>query len=137
GQLEVALEQLRNSLAIPGLSAVIADHGRIIWEHGFGLADLERGVRVDPELTVFHLASLGKPYAAAGVLQLMDEQRLDLAAPISLFGVGSPGTDTVRIWHLLSHTASGKPGTVFRYDGAAKSRRCSSMSCRTTAAAYG
>ena len=118
GELERELERLRERLEIPGMSAAIADRGRIVWSHGFGLADVERGVRVSPE-TSFHLSSLTKPFAATVALQLVDEGRLALDEPVSTFGIATLSDVLVRVRHLLSHTSGGIPGTRFRYDGRA------------------
>ena len=119
GDLERELENLRERLDIPGLSAAIAVRGDIVWAHGFGWADLERHVPVDPDNTSFHLASVTKPYTATVVLQLVDEGRLRLDAPVSDFGIDMPRNAPVRVWHLLSHTSGGTPGTAFHYDARA------------------
>jgi CubicO group peptidase (beta-lactamase class C family) len=113
------LELLRNRLDIPGLSAAVALDARIVWARGFGSADLESGAAVNPETTSFHLASVTKPYAATVVLQLVDEGRLQLDAPISDFGIEMRPREPVRVWHLLSHTSGGIPGTTYRYDARA------------------
>src|SRR2546421_8905731 len=115
--LERELERLRNALEIPGMSAAIGDRGRMVWAQGFGLANIASNEPVDSE-TIFHLASLTKPYAATVLLQLFDEGKVSLDALVSDFGI-KPGNPAVRVWHLLSHTSSGTPGTVFRYDGRA------------------
>ena len=115
-QLERQLEELRKQLRIPGMSAAVAKDGRVVWAQGFGWADRERGVPAGPE-TIYHLASLTKPFAATVLLQLVEEGRLDLDAPVAEFGVDLGGSDTVRVWHLLSHTSSAPPGTRYRYDG--------------------
>src|SRR5882762_4100134 len=94
--LERELERLRESLRIPGLSAAIADRDRIVWERGFGFADLERSTRAQPE-TIFHLASLTKPYSATVLLQLADEGRVSLDAPVYEFGITMPGDEPVRV----------------------------------------
>src|SRR6266540_2680668 len=119
--LERQLESLRERLGIPGLSAAIGERGHVIWARGFGWADVERRQLVQPD-NMFHLASLTKPYAATLVLQLVDEGKLNLDGPVSDFGIQISGGQTIRVWHLLSHTSSGQPGTTFRYDGAAFGR---------------
>ena len=111
--LERELGALRDRLAIPGLSAAIADGDRIVWARGFGYADLDRRIPVDPDTTSFHLASVTKPYAATVVLQLADEGRVSLDAPVTGFGVDMP---RVQVWHLLSHTSQQPPGAAYRYD---------------------
>jgi CubicO group peptidase (beta-lactamase class C family) len=49
----------------------------------------------------------------------VEEGRLELDAPVSDFGIRMESPGTVRVWHLLSHTSTGRPGTRFRYDGGA------------------
>ena len=62
-------------------------------------------------------ASIGKTFVAATVLQLCDEGRLDLDAPISKWlerwdwFADLPNADTIRVRHLLQHT-SGLPDHV-------------------------
>jgi CubicO group peptidase (beta-lactamase class C family) len=116
GDFERELGAMREPLDIPGMSAVIAERGAIVWARAFGLADRERAIPAKPD-TVYHLASVTKPYAAVVVLQLVDEGKLDLNQPVSDFGITLGGNEPVRVWHLLSHTSTATPGTVFRYDG--------------------
>jgi CubicO group peptidase (beta-lactamase class C family) len=117
--LERELDALRERLDIPGMSAAIAEGDRIIWARGFGYADVDRRIRVDPHATSFHLASVTKPYTATVILQLVDEGRLNLDSPVSRFGVEMPEEEPVRVWHLLSHTSAQRPGSVYRYDARA------------------
>lgn len=115
-ELERELEAMRVRLGIPGMSAAIAEGHDMVWAHGFGLANREGGVAAGPD-TIYHLASLTKPYASTVVLQLVEEQRLDLEAPVSQFEIAIERSTPVRVWHLLSHTSGEPPGTRYRYDG--------------------
>src|SRR5215472_5009669 len=116
-RFERDLAGMREQFGIPGLSAAIAERGKIIWARGFGMANRERSMPATPD-TIYYLASVTKPYAATVVLQLVEEEKLDLNQPVSEFGIS---LDTIGpgalVLHLLSHTSSGVPGTVFRYDG--------------------
>jgi CubicO group peptidase (beta-lactamase class C family) len=111
------LAAMREPSNIPGMSAAIAERDKIIWARGFGFANRERLVPSVAD-TIYHLASVTKPYAATVVLQLVEEGKLGLNQPLSEFGIrmDTIGPDA-RVRHLLSHTSSGTPGTVFRYDG--------------------
>lgn len=60
--LERELERLQARLGIPGMSAAIAVGSRVVWAQEFGWANLERRVRINPETTSFHRASVTKPY---------------------------------------------------------------------------
>jgi CubicO group peptidase (beta-lactamase class C family) len=81
-KLEQELESLRAHLRIPGMSAAIADDEHVIWARGFGMVDRERAVAAAPD-TIYHLASLTKPYGSTVVLQLVEEGRLSLDDPVS------------------------------------------------------
>ncbi len=115
-QLEERLEQLRQEIKIPAFSAAIARGGQIVWAKGFGMADLENRVPAAPD-TCYHLASLTKTFASTIVLQLVEESKIDLEAPVSQYGVVIDGADTIRVKHLLSHTSEGVPGSAFKYNG--------------------
>jgi CubicO group peptidase (beta-lactamase class C family) len=115
-QLEERLEQLRRDVKIPAFSAAIARGDRIVWAKGFGLADVERQVPAAPT-TGYHLASLTKTFAATVILQLVEEGKIDLDAPVSQYGVALEGEGVIRVKHLLSHTSGSVPGTRFSYDG--------------------
>ena len=116
GNLEREFEGLRSNLRIPGMSAAIAENRGVVWTRGFGMADSERGIPAGED-TIYHLASLTKPYASTLLLQLVQDGRLDLDAPVSQFGIVMKRSTPVRVWHLLSHTSDEPPGTRYRYDG--------------------
>jgi CubicO group peptidase (beta-lactamase class C family) len=115
-RLEVRLDKLRRRWDIPGMSGAIVSNGSIVWQRGFGYADLASRKPATPG-TVFHLASLTKPFASTVLLQLVDEGRLDLDAPASKFGVELESRGIIRVRHLLSHTSEGVPGQSYRYSG--------------------
>ena len=98
------------------MAAGMARTGQVVWAKGFGYADLEERLPVTPD-TVFHLASLTKPFAAVVLLQLVEAGQLDLDAPVEQFGVQLRADGIIRVRHLLTHTAEGTPGEVFRYSG--------------------
>jgi len=115
-QFEKELEDLRQQLKIPGISAAIVKNQELVWAKGFGYADLENKVAAMPD-TPYSLASVTKPIAAVLIMQLLEEGVIDLDAPISRYGVEveSEGVATVR--HLLTHTSEGVPGTAHNYNG--------------------
>ena len=115
-ELAGRLDALRATWSVPGMSAAMARDGKVMWERGFGLADVEAGRPASPD-TLYHLCSLTKPYAAVLLLQLVQEARLDLGAPAADFGIQLESAGTIRVEHLLSHTSEGEPGTKFRYNG--------------------
>ena len=69
------------SANIPGLSLAIAFHHQLLYSKGFGLADLEHRVPAT-EHTVFRTASIAKPITATALMQLVEQGKVDLDAPI-------------------------------------------------------
>jgi CubicO group peptidase (beta-lactamase class C family) len=107
------LEQLRVAGHIHSMSAVIAKDQAIAWSGSFG----EPGARPVGDTTVFHLASLTKPFASTVILQLVDEGKVSLDDPVSKYGVNLSGAGTIRVRHLMSHTSEGVPGSTYSYNG--------------------
>jgi CubicO group peptidase (beta-lactamase class C family) len=115
-EFETVVARVRSDLKIPGLSAAITKNGRTVWARGYGQADRESGRAATPE-TVYHLASLTKPFAATVIMQLVEGGVLDLETPVSDYGIHLEAQGVVRVKHLLSHTSEGVPGAAFRYSG--------------------
>jgi CubicO group peptidase (beta-lactamase class C family) len=114
---ETDLENLRQEMKIPGMSAAVVRNGQIVWAGGFGYADIENAILATAE-TPYHLASVTKTFAAVIIMQLVQEGKLSLDDPVSRFGVSLPEGDAVLVRHLMSHTSEGTPGQRYQYNGA-------------------
>src|SRR5262245_37514874 len=66
------LEALRQKAHIPAISVAIAKDQHIAWSKGYGTADRTTN-RMAADTTVYHFASLTKPFASAILLQLTQE----------------------------------------------------------------
>ncbi len=99
----VSTEMARAS--IPGLSLTIATDGVIRWSGGFGMADLKNFVPMTAA-SELRLASISKTITAVAVLQLMEQGKIDLDAPIQRYVPEFPEKPwPVTVRQLLSHTA--------------------------------
>ncbi len=114
---ETALENLRQQMKIPGMSAAVVKDGQLVWARGLGFADVENQIPATPK-TPYHLASVTKTFAAVIIMQLVQEGRLSLDDPVSRYGVSLPEGDAVLVRHLMSHTSEGTPGQRYQYNGA-------------------
>lgn len=117
-EFEQRLDELRSSSHIPAITAVISKGQEIVWVKAYGFADLA-AQRPARDTTIYHLASLTKPFAATVLLQLVEEGKVSLDDPISKYGINltSPAGTVIRVRHLLSHTSEGVPGTSYAYNG--------------------
>lgn len=95
----------------PGAAVLAVRDGEIVLRRGYGLANLELGVPIAPDM-VFRIGSLTKQFTAAAVLLLAAEGKLDLAAPVGAYlpDLPPPGAG-VTVEQLLTHT-SGIPNYV-------------------------
>jgi len=89
----------------PGGTAIIAQHGKIVYEHAFGMANLELNVKMQPDM-VFGIGSMTKQFTAICILQLMEQGKLNVTDPISKYIADCPESwQPITIENLLSHTS--------------------------------
>ena len=67
---------------ITGLSIALVDDQQVIWQKGFGHADLENGIPATPE-TIYRAGSIAKVFTAAATMQLAEQGKLDIDQPLT------------------------------------------------------
>lgn len=101
---------------IVGVTLAVVQDGEMILSKGYGYADREKHIPVDPAKTLFRTGSTGKLFTWTAVMQLVEEGLIDLDADISeyldftipdrLYGQDrSASPDPITMFHLLTHTA--------------------------------
>jgi len=90
-----------------GAAVVIVKDGETIARKGYGFADEEAQVAVDPADTVFRVASVSKTFTAVAVMQLAEQGKIDLDEDIRTYLPGieivNPFDTPVTVAHLLTH----------------------------------
>ncbi|WP_397590021.1 serine hydrolase domain-containing protein [Sphingorhabdus sp.] len=88
-----------------GMSIAVSQNGRIIYQKGFGKADVETGRAVTAE-TRFPIGSITKPITCRAVQALAAEGKIDTDAPVSRYlpNLRSPARD-VPVRNLLDHSS--------------------------------
>lgn len=103
-ELQYVLDSTVADGFIPGAVLSIDIPGYIPWSGASGMADLRRGLPMEPD-TLVHIASITKMFTAVVILQLVEEGKIELDTPI---GVWLPDVvlfeETTTVRHLLSHT---------------------------------
>jgi len=119
---------------VPGAGLAVAHKDRLLLVRGYGLANQERSVPVEPA-SLFRLASLSKTITAVAVLQLVQERRLKLDDKVlPILGDLGPRPDRIAdarvhditVRHLLQHSAGfdrERSGDVVFMPGAADAAR--------------
>ncbi len=89
----------------PGAAVIVVKDGRTIFRKAYGMADLELGVPLQPDM-VFRLGSITKQFTAAAILMLAQDGKLALQDPIEKYLPGYPTQGhVITIEHLLTHTS--------------------------------
>jgi CubicO group peptidase (beta-lactamase class C family) len=87
----------------------VVHDGRIVFNKGYGSANLETKKAVDPARTLFRIGSISKTFTAIALMQLVEQGKLGLDADINTylkaFKVTSPFGKPITLRHLLTHTA--------------------------------
>ncbi len=74
---KVVKEFMKNN-KVSGLAIAYGEKGKIVWSAGYGYADLEQNVKVNPAVTLFRIGSVSKPITAYGLGVLVENKKLDL-----------------------------------------------------------
>ena len=89
----------------PGAGVAIVEKGKVVFEKGYGLANLEYDVPVKPE-TVFHVASVSKQFTAMAVVLLEADGKLSIDDDIHKVLPELPDYGAkITIRNLLQHTS--------------------------------
>jgi CubicO group peptidase (beta-lactamase class C family) len=134
-RFEQRVELIRQSLDIPGMSVAVLHQQEVIMARGFGVVDLVQATPAS-EHTPYPIASLTKTFAAAVIMRLVEEGKLDLDEPMSRYDPGyaqwcgeikarnapwarnyNCDSERISVRHHLTHTAQGKPGSAYQYNG--------------------
>ena len=89
----------------PGCALAVAKDGRIIYESGYGLANIEENVAITPQ-TVFDIGSTSKQFTAASILLLEKQGKLSVNDDVRKYIPELPDYGKkITILHLLNHTS--------------------------------
>jgi CubicO group peptidase (beta-lactamase class C family) len=87
-----------------GVAVLVARDGKVVFQGGFGFADIANKVRITPQ-TKFRIGSVTKQFTAAAVLRLAEEGKLSLDDSIAKHFPDFSHFSGVTVRHLLTHTS--------------------------------
>jgi CubicO group peptidase (beta-lactamase class C family) len=95
----------------PGASVIVVKDRQVLFRKGYGMANLELGVRIEPEM-IFRIGSITKQFTAVATLMLMEQGKLSLSDEITKYLPDYPTQGhKITIEHLLTHTSGIKSYT--------------------------
>jgi CubicO group peptidase (beta-lactamase class C family) len=117
-QLSAFIEHGMELWHVPGLSVAVVSQDEVLYQEGFGYTAIDEGKPVDAH-TLFAIASTTKAMVTAGLLMLVDEEKLSLDDPIikhvpELHFHDPSLTPQLTVRDLLAHR-TGLPSTDYFY----------------------
>lgn len=113
--LDALIAERMEKYHIPGEAVAVARDGKVIFARGYGYADLNKRIWVDPERALFRIGSVSKLFVWTAVMQLVEQGKLDLNADVNTYlrgasdqgRIGIPATrpEPITLAHLLTHTS--------------------------------
>jgi len=113
-QFEPAARALMKESKAPGLAVAVVFNGEEVYSQAFGVKNVETN---EPMTTnnLFHWASVTKPFVATAIIQLVEQNLIDLDAPVVLylpyFEIRDQASNAITIRQMLTHT-SGMPDVL-------------------------
>jgi len=110
-RLDEDLSKYMTAYDLPGLAVSVLVDGEVVYAKAFGFRNLQKKtpMRVD---SLFHMASVSKPFAATAIMQLVEQGKIDLDAPVitylPYFKLESDSYNSITIREMLTHR-SGMP----------------------------
>ncbi|MBR0140041.1 MAG: serine hydrolase [Firmicutes bacterium] len=97
-------EDIKKQYEAVGIAVSVFDKDKVLYRKNFGVRDLETGAPIDDD-TIFGCASISKSFTALSVMQLAEEGKVDINAPLSKYipEFKDPQDEPVLVRHLLSH----------------------------------
>ena len=91
---------------MPGCALAIVHKGKIIYKKGYGMADLEHDIPIQPN-SIFYIGSVSKQFVAMCMLLLKEQGKLDLDADIRTYLPEFPDYGYMITCRNLIHHTSG------------------------------
>lgn len=93
----------------PGVAVVVTMGDQIVFKKGYGYADIDREIPIDPERTIMPVGSLTKSLTATAIMQLVEQGKVsmqeDVNSYLSSFKIPLYQQQPITLQHLLTHTA--------------------------------
>ena len=92
---------------IPGAVVVVVKDGQILTERGFGYANVDKKIKVDPKTTLFRPGSISKLFTWTALMQQVEQGKVDLNADVNQyidFKIPPYEGKPITVLNLMTHT---------------------------------
>jgi CubicO group peptidase (beta-lactamase class C family) len=117
-ELQPLLEDVIRKQCVPGFTIVVLERLRVAYSYSVGWTDSENRKPITNR-SLFHMASVTKPFTATAIMQLVERRKIDLDAPaaryLPYFKVRGTDKDVVTVRQMLTHTSGLPDVTDYRW----------------------
>lgn len=106
-EAQMALEDIQSA------TVSVVKNGKLVFASGYGMQDIEEGIPVDPETSLFRIGSTSKLFTWIAVMQLAEQGKLDLETDVNQyldFEIPATYEKPITLNHILAHTAGFEDG---------------------------
>jgi CubicO group peptidase (beta-lactamase class C family) len=104
-----------NNNHLSGAVVAVVKDGKLLFAQGYGYADQENQVAVDPERTLFRPGSVSKLFVWTAVMQLVEQGKLALDTDVNTyldFTIPATYSQPITLKNLLTHTPGFEDKTI-------------------------
>ena len=106
--LDAAFSRFMEERRLPGLAVGIVKDGEVVYARGFGRTTRGAGKPITTK-SIFHMASVSKPFTATAAMQLVEDGKMELDAPLvtylPYFRLAEDASKTITVRQVLTHTS--------------------------------
>jgi CubicO group peptidase (beta-lactamase class C family) len=106
--MDGAMAALLEAHDVAGGTVSVVKDGEIFFAKGYGWADAEQRIPINPATSMFRIASVSKLFAWTAVMQLWEQGKVDLDEDVNTyldFSIPATFAEPITLAHLLTHTA--------------------------------
>jgi CubicO group peptidase (beta-lactamase class C family) len=105
------IDEVMQAYDLPGFAIGIVEDNEVVYARGFGYKNIDTKKPVTTS-TLFHMASISKPFVATAIMQMVEQGKIDMEAPVTTylayFKLDDERYKKITIQQMLSHV-SGMP----------------------------
>ena len=112
-KIDALVGQYMKTSKVPGMAVSISIKGELAFSKGYGWADVEQQVAVNPSESKFRIASISKTLTADAIMQLVEAGKLNLDEPVQTYVPQFPQ----KRWPITTRMVGGHLGGIRHYRG--------------------
>ncbi|MCP4221160.1 MAG: beta-lactamase family protein [bacterium] len=117
--LAPVIQKALASHSVPGMAIGVVYQNKIVYAKGFGYKNIN-GKEPVTMSSIFHMASISKPFSATAIMQLAEQGKIDLDAPVTTylpyFKLADENYKKITVRQMLGHDSGMDDSGDYQWD---------------------